>query len=70
MVQLSKIQREMVSSALTIVLAVLAISVFIVFGGSVLFYALMLLAIGVGFYNAWLISKEGERGRARRSRRR
>lgn len=45
-------------SALTVVLFVIAIIVFIDYGGSAIFYAVVVLALASGFLNAWLISRD------------
>ena len=45
-------------SLATIVLVIIAISVFIAFGGTLFFYALVIVAIVVGMLNTWFISRE------------
>lgn len=47
-------------SIITVVLFVIAIVVFIDYGGNAVFYAVVVLAIALGFVNAWLISKSTE----------
>lgn len=51
---------ELALSSLTIALAIIAIAIFIYYGVGTMFYVAVLLAIAVGFVNAWLISKTGE----------
>ncbi len=50
---------ELVLSVLTIVLAILAIGIFIYRGANIAFYITVIIAMAVGFINAWLISKTG-----------
>lgn len=45
-------------SLATIVLVIIAISVFIAFGGTLFFYVLVIVAIVVGMLNTWFISRE------------
>jgi hypothetical protein len=52
----------MITSILTIVLVILCIAVFIAYGAASLFYAVVVLALIVGFINAWLIAKAGGAG--------
>jgi len=54
---MQKIEVELVSSLLTIALAILAVAVFIYHGAGALFYATVLVALAVGFLNAWLITR-------------
>jgi 4-hydroxybenzoate polyprenyltransferase len=49
---------EVITSILTIVFALLAIAVFIGYGAGVAFYLLFVIALAVGLYNTWIISKE------------
>jgi uncharacterized membrane protein YciS (DUF1049 family) len=51
---------ELVFSLLTIALAILAIVTFIYHGASGAFYVTVIIAIAIGFINAWLVSKTGE----------
>lgn len=44
-------------SGLTVVLFIIAIIVFIKYGGSILFYVVVAAAFVIGFLNAWIISK-------------
>ncbi|MCL5115334.1 MAG: hypothetical protein M1528_02270 [Candidatus Marsarchaeota archaeon] len=44
-------------SAITVVLFIIAVIVFINYGGSSLFYVIIVIAFVVGLLNAWLISK-------------
>jgi preprotein translocase subunit SecF len=53
---LEKLNKEFVTSLITVILAILAIAVFIHSGASLLFYCTMAIALVVGFYNAWQIS--------------
>ena len=48
---------EYASSLGTIVLAILAVFVFIYYGAHALFYIVVVVALFVGFLNAWLITK-------------
>ncbi len=52
-----KLAKEFVSSLVTVILAILAIGLFISSGATLMFYAAVVIAIIVGFYNAWMISK-------------
>ncbi len=56
---MKKLAKEFVTSLITIILAILAIAIFISSGGSLLFYVAVAIAIIFGFYNAWLISNTG-----------
>jgi archaellum biogenesis protein FlaJ (TadC family) len=51
------IELELVSSLVTVALAILALVIFINHGASALFYATVVVAMAVGFLNAWLITK-------------
>ncbi|MGI0100349.1 MAG: hypothetical protein ACREBH_01325 [Candidatus Micrarchaeaceae archaeon] len=51
-----RITKEIVTSSITIILAILAIALFISSGGTLIFYAVLSIAIILGIYNAWLIS--------------
>lgn len=59
MIFLKKLTKEFATSLLTVILAILAIALYISSGGTILFYFAVALAIVVGFYNAWLISGPG-----------
>lgn len=61
---MEKIEVELVSSLVTIVLAILAVAVFIYHGAGALFYATVIVAMAVGFLNAWLITKAAPEARA------
>jgi len=54
---MEKINVELVSSLATVVLAILAVFVFIYHGADALFYVTVLVAMVVGFLNAWLITR-------------
>jgi len=54
---LKKLAREFITSFITVVIAILAIALYIHSGGTLVFYAEVVIAIIVGFYNAWLISR-------------
>ena len=54
---MERIARELFSSLATVALAILAVAVFIYYGAGALFYAIVAVALIIGFYNAWLISK-------------
>jgi preprotein translocase subunit SecF len=54
---LKKLAREFITSFITVVIAILAIALYIHSGGTLVFYAAVVIAIIVGFYNAWLISR-------------
>ena len=45
-----------IASGLVIILTILAIYVFIVYGGKLLFYVIVAVDLVCGFLNAWLIS--------------
>ena len=46
-----------IASGLVIILTILAIYVFIVYGGGLWFYVIVAVDLVCGFFNAWLISK-------------
>jgi 4-hydroxybenzoate polyprenyltransferase len=52
---LKKLTKELLASLITVILAVLAIGLYISYGGWV-FYVAITIAIAFGFYNAYLIS--------------
>ncbi len=54
---MKKLAREFITSMMTVILAILAIALYIYSGGTLVFYAVVVIAILVGFYNAWLISR-------------
>lgn len=58
---MTSLELEIITSLATIVFAILAIGLFISSGGSAAFYAAMAIALVVGFFNAWLISKSGKK---------
>ncbi|MDE1856960.1 MAG: hypothetical protein KGH98_02640 [Candidatus Micrarchaeota archaeon] len=58
---MTRLELEIITSLATIVFAILAIGLFIASGGSAAFYAAMVIALAVGFFNAWLISKSGKK---------
>ena len=49
---------EILSSSITIVLSIFTIAVFILYGGNLLSYLLIAIAIIFAMFNAWLISHE------------
>lgn len=53
---MKNLNKEFVTSLITVILAILAIAVFIYSGASLLFYCTMAIALVVGFFNAWQIS--------------
>ncbi len=56
-----KFTKEFVTSLITIILAIIAIALFISSGSTLLFYVAVAIALAFGFYNAWMISLlEGE----------
>ena len=57
------IETEMLTSLATIVLVILCIGVFIAYGAHLTFYALVALALVVGFANAWMIARGGKEAR-------
>jgi ABC-type transport system involved in Fe-S cluster assembly fused permease/ATPase subunit len=54
---MERIAAEILTSLATVALAILAVVVFIYYGAGALFYAVVVVALVVGFYNAWMISK-------------
>ena len=50
---------EMASSLITIIVSIIAVAVFIFYGGSVLFYIIVVIAILIAAFNAWLVSNQG-----------
>ncbi len=48
---------SIVLSAATVVLFIIAVIVFIDYGGSALFYVIVILAFASGLLNAWIISR-------------
>lgn len=59
---MGKLSREFATSLLTVAFAILAIAIFIRSGASLVFYVLVLIAIVIGFFNAWLISESDNEG--------
>ena len=55
---MEKLEKEFITSLITVIVAISAIGLFISSGGSILFYITVAIAIIVGFYNAWLISQK------------
>ncbi len=53
-------ETEMITSLATIVLVILCIGVFILYGAHLEFYALAAVALAVGLANAWLIARGGK----------
>jgi preprotein translocase subunit SecF len=53
------IETEMVTSLATIVLVILCIGVFIVYGNGSAFYGVVVVTLIVGFTNTWLIARSG-----------
>ncbi|MDE1810589.1 MAG: hypothetical protein KGH66_00925 [Candidatus Micrarchaeota archaeon] len=60
---MTKLELPLITSFITIALAVLAIGLFIYFGASALFYSVVVIAIVFGFLNGWLISRHERPGR-------
>ena len=54
---MERIAAEILTSLATVALAILAVVVFIYYGAGALFYAVVVVALVVGFYNALMISK-------------
>jgi uncharacterized membrane protein len=54
---MEKMAVEFMSSLATVALAILAVVTFIYYGAGLAFYAVVVVAIFVGFINAWLISR-------------
>ncbi len=50
---------EMISSLITIIVSIMAVAVFIYYGGDALFYVVVIIAILIAAFNAWLLSNEG-----------
>lgn len=64
----------MISSLAVLILTVFTIAVFIVYGYSVLFYAILVVSLAFALFNAWLVAGLERQGgaparRARRSKR-
>jgi 4-hydroxybenzoate polyprenyltransferase len=57
---LGKYTKEFFTSLATVILAILAIALFISSGAGSAFYIVIAIAIIFGFYNAWLISVTGK----------
>ncbi len=53
------IETEMITSLATIILVIFCIAVFILYGARLLFYAIVVVTLIIGFANAWLIAKGG-----------
>lgn len=64
---MEKIIIESASSLTTVALAILAVAIFIYYGANALFYATVVVAILVGFLNAWLISKAAPEGHVQKA---
>ncbi len=54
-------------SVVTIALFIIALILFINYGGSAKFYVVVIAALVIGVLNAWIISKEGRRRSAPRA---
>ncbi|MDE1868496.1 MAG: hypothetical protein KGH60_00820 [Candidatus Micrarchaeota archaeon] len=54
---MAMLSKEFAMSALTVILVIIAIVTFIYSGASLIFYAVVLIALIVGFSNTWLLSK-------------
>ena len=62
---MKKIAKEVITSLITVILAILAIAIYISSGGKPLFYIALFIALAFGFYNLWLISvTENRKGSA------
>ncbi|MCL5680009.1 MAG: hypothetical protein M1465_01540 [Candidatus Marsarchaeota archaeon] len=48
-----------VVSLVTVIVVILAISIFMLYGATSLFYASALISIALGFLDAWFVSREG-----------
>ncbi len=55
---------ELITSTAVLILTISTIAVFIVYGYSILFYTVLIVALAFAFFNAWLIQKEHERENA------
>lgn len=55
--------RELILSLATVILVVIAISVFIYTGGSYIFYIIAIIAFIVGIVNFWLLSTDNSDSR-------
>ena len=64
--------KEFITSAITVILAIIAIGLFISSGGTLIFDIVVAIAVIVGFYNAWLISvlEEGPSAKGLKGRKR
>jgi hypothetical protein len=51
-----------VVSLVTVIVIILTITIFILYGATSLFYASGVASIVLGFIDAWLVSKEGNTG--------
>ncbi|MGC8537534.1 MAG: hypothetical protein ACP5MZ_00935 [Candidatus Micrarchaeia archaeon] len=49
---------EMISSLTAIIVSIIAVAVFIYYGGNALFYVVVVIAILLAAFNAWLLSNE------------
>lgn len=58
----TKIELEMITSIMTVILVILAVAIFIKYHARTLFYIVVVITLILGFLNAWLISTVGERG--------
>lgn len=65
---MKKLETELVTSIVTVALAILAVGVFIYYGAHAVFYLVVLAAIIVGFANAWLITKSAPAATAAQQR--
>jgi len=64
--------KEFITSVITVILAILAIGLFISSGATLIFDVVVAAAVIVGFYNAWLISvlEESPSGKGLKGRKR
>ncbi len=51
--------KEFFISIITVLMTIISIAVFIIYGGNYLFYIFISLTIIIGIINAWLIDKKG-----------
>lgn len=54
---MAMLSKEFAMSALTVILVIIAIVTFIYSGASLTFYAVVVIALIVGFSNTWLLSR-------------
>jgi hypothetical protein len=54
---LKTLEREFITSLITVILAILSIAIYIIYRSRLIFYVVVGITIAFGLYNVWLISR-------------